>query len=181
MVESGSYAEQKRTKNFVRPEMVKNKSEVEVPETLDITEHMTHQDPHATPVRYRLLHAVYHIGDSIKSGHYVAGVTSAPKNGGRVPKGGKRRGRQWMCNDSHVHPWTVPADVQNKFTVVPLDFECEDEEGKRSIEGGQPYMLWYVRDMALVEAEREDGDVGGIAARVTEKPRQNRGKRVRGG
>lgn len=116
-----------------RPKNWKNRSHIEVPEMLDITQHMTYQGEDPTPVRYRLVHVVYHCGESLEAGHYVAGVTSAPRPGDRI-RNRRRLEKQWMCNDSVVDQWTMPDNVDNKLTIVPLDFEADD----RQIKGGEP-------------------------------------------
>jgi hypothetical protein len=57
-------------------EFRKNRSRIQIPEILDITEHMAHQNDDPYPVRYRIFAAIYHAGDALRAGHYAAGVTS---------------------------------------------------------------------------------------------------------
>lgn len=62
----------------------KNRNYLNIPEILDVTAHMNNGNrtlgEHANPtkVEYALKHVIYHAGDSLNVGRYVAGITQIP-------------------------------------------------------------------------------------------------------
>lgn len=157
----------------------KNTKPVDIPEILDLTAHMD-QTEDLEPVRYRLLHVVYHQGSSIRGGHYTTGVTSAhTKHAGFLGEGNTRPDPpQWFCNDSAVREME-DVDGGHVLTDNPVNWSNKD----MSESDYNARTLWYVREPAPAKErerveEHEPADVGGIAKRVTSRPRQNRGKRV---
>ncbi|KAF3034869.1 hypothetical protein E8E12_002225 [Didymella heteroderae] len=54
----------------------KNRNTMRIPGILDLTQHVqTVGDRPPAPLRYKLINVVYHEGDNLNFGHYVAGVT----------------------------------------------------------------------------------------------------------
>jgi hypothetical protein len=125
-------------------EEVKNKNALQIPEILDITRYMSFQAT-PTPVRYRLTSVVYHRGGSLRSGHYLAGVTSGrgkpttfqPKNAPSRPDG-----LQFFCDDTRINDWTEPTTIANKLTINPVNWSTN----KVSVGDCNPYFVWYVRE-----------------------------------
>jgi hypothetical protein len=153
---------------------VKNMNALQIPEMLDITKHMTFQD-NPLPVRYRLTSIVYHRGNTLRSGHYAAGVTSRWSR----PPGFQAKnalywpdGSQFFCNDSEISHWRSPATVANKLTINPVNFSRE-----QWVENDfNPYILWYTREphvkvKAPVVAVVNEGS---IAARLVARKRAAR-------
>ncbi|KAH7411893.1 hypothetical protein DE146DRAFT_641669 [Phaeosphaeria sp. MPI-PUGE-AT-0046c] len=132
------------------------------------------------PVRYRLLHVIYHQGESMRSGHYAAGITSSKAGPARPMTRGESRplAPQWFCNDGVVKHWSEPKDVENKLTINPLNWSNKD-----TVESDyNPRILWYVRDSVAVQetesVERVNVELGGIAARMKKNSRRDRAQRA---
>jgi hypothetical protein len=93
----------------------KNTRHIEIPDVLDITEHMdylaTVEDP--SPVRYKLVSATYHQGRQLNAGHYTAAVT-----GPQLPFG--RRRPQFFCNDATITNLAPTANRPNAITRNPM-------------------------------------------------------------
>ncbi|KAH3955507.1 hypothetical protein HBH53_001390 [Parastagonospora nodorum] len=142
-------------------EISKNRTTIQLPDMLDLTEYMDHESADPLPVRYRLASAIYHAGESLSSGHYGAGVTSGRARRARfqrkvVPDPDTL---QFFCNDAEIAEWTQPTAVANKLTINPVDFS--DAMNSRSV--WDPYTLWYVREPQDAPAARAGSVVAHVA------------------
>ncbi|KAF1844715.1 uncharacterized protein K460DRAFT_365660 [Cucurbitaria berberidis CBS 394.84] len=70
------------------------------------------------PVRYKLVSATYHIGNTVKFGHYAAGVT-----GPKLPR--TESTPQYHCNDTAIRDWTDGAHP-NVISMNPA--VCGDQK-----------------------------------------------------
>tara|TARA_R110002003_G_scaffold141_7_gene12930 strand:+ start:1051 stop:1692 length:642 start_codon:yes stop_codon:yes gene_type:complete len=122
----------------------KNRALVHIPEILDLTQYMTTPPDDPSPVRYRLVSAVYHRGTSLSAGHYAAGVTSGlgGPTGSRAADEENNNRVQFFCNDRVITEWVEPTTVANKLTINPLNFSTRMNTQSDS----DPYILWYVRE-----------------------------------
>jgi hypothetical protein len=109
------------------PILTKNRRHINIPDTLDLTQHMEYitniQNPY--PVRYKLVSATYHEGEELNSGHYTAAVT-----GPALP--GRRTRPQFLCNDTQItdlpptaaHPNAITENpIQGSFDAITLYYE----------------------------------------------------------
>jgi hypothetical protein len=138
---------------------------IAIPDILDITHNMQGYDDDTRPVLYNLVSATYHAGETLRSGHYVSGVT-----GPRLPRQRTSPPKFW-CNDSIINAW-APLAQHNALTENPVE---------RSRSRYDPVLLWYER--IPPRTERTKGAVS-AADRLAMKearmvPRSLRSGRVR--
>ena len=158
-------------------ESIKNRNTMQVPDILDLTQHVqTVGDRPPAPLRYKLIDVVYREGTSLDYGHYVAGVTG-PESMSDIDPANPLN--QFFVNDSHVHPWSNTAGA-NVLTANPA--EHKDYYKSRY----DPYLLFYEyipkvkgstkgkRDIPLVADIQVDSS---IAERIRKKSlvRKDRG------
>lgn len=122
---NGAYVDKETYEEF------KSCVSVTLPDILDLTQHMKKpQHVEHMPVQYRLVQVIYHIGESPKFGHYVAGITGFeyddPTNAGQ-----KLPTDQFLCNDPDVDRWVDPANA-NALTRDPANVYHADERLKGS-------------------------------------------------
>jgi ubiquitin C-terminal hydrolase len=107
---------------------VKNRNSMDIPDILDLTEHVqTVGDHPAAPLRYKLIDIVYHSGTELGHGHYTAGVTGPGPVKNTDPANPLN---QFFVNDSRVRPWSN-ATQTNVLTANPAK------------ETYDPYLLFY--------------------------------------
>ena len=144
-------------------EPAKNRNPLRIPDILDLTQHIQQVgDRPAAPLRYKLIDVVYHQGDSLNSGHYVAGVTG-PES---IPDT-----HQFFVNDIRVHPWSNTAGT-SVLTANPAEhndyYESEYD----------PHLLFYdyipnskgsTKGMTVVPLAADIQDDSSIAERIRKK------------
>jgi hypothetical protein len=125
----------------------KNRATIHIPDILDLTRYMTTPPDDPSPVRYRLVSAVYHRGISLSAGHYAAGVTSGldGTTGIRAADEENNNRVQFFCNDRVITEWVELTTVANKLTINPLNLSTWSNTQSDS----EPYILWYVRSRTL--------------------------------
>ncbi|KAJ4378959.1 hypothetical protein N0V86_005836 [Didymella sp. IMI 355093] len=152
-------------RNFAgRP--VKNRNPMDIPDILDLTQHVQTVDNHpAAPLRYKLIDIIYHAGAGLSSGHCTAGVTGPDTVKDTDPANPLN---QFFVNDSRVQPWSNTTQT-NVLTANPA-------------KGGyNPYLLFYEyipigrRGVGVTTVGAMNGEPS-IAERIREK-RLHRDKR----
>ncbi|KAF1917976.1 hypothetical protein BDU57DRAFT_528474 [Ampelomyces quisqualis] len=162
----------------------KNRNPIDIPETLDVTQHMTmgsenNEHPDPIKVRYTLKHVVYHAGTTINVGHYVAGITQMPRstlNSNPKDKEGEGGVKEWFCDDSQVFGMRNRvrgvAQGENVLTVNPVDVSTRMVQMTEF----DPVMILYERirtkpRSARVPRHKEKAVEGCIAQSVKNNPR----------
>ncbi|KAF2128974.1 cysteine proteinase [Dothidotthia symphoricarpi CBS 119687] len=138
---------------------------IEIPEILDLTQYVHVPDVvgpvgvaapvkyTAEPLRYKLISVIYHAGETTKSGHFVAGVTSVGDDAVqkldvvKVDKTGRKRKRARVTQKKRKR------GAAKKKVAEELDEGDEDEE-----EDERPPTHYFINDTIVRPWQGEDGE-----------------------
>jgi hypothetical protein len=111
-----SYGKDENGNHASDTSVTKNTRHIEIPDILDITQHMNYPEAieNPDPVHYKLVSATYHRGQELTSGHYTAAVTGPTLQG-------RRTRPQFFCNDAAITSLTPTAARPNAITGNPME------------------------------------------------------------
>lgn len=184
--------------------IIKNRNPVEIPDILDLTEHVHRPDANRSPrpLQYKLISVLYHAGPNTTGGHWAAGVShpipdTERKAWVKASKGKKRKYDETApvtcyhyCSDSYITEWQTEGD-ENPLTVNPFMTKEKSEMDAVVLMYERIRQRQMVRELAsnlsetyynVNKKDQKDSDSGGKKRKETddaEKKGLRRSKRLK--